>query len=550
MGRSRVLALAIGWLAILPSVALAQASITGVVRDSSGAVLPGVTVEASSPALIEKVRSATTDGTGQYRIENLRPGTYTVAFTLGGFSTVRREGIELTGTFTATVNVDLRVGGLQETVTVTGEAPIVDVQSTTQQRVFDQEVTDALPTGRLPSSLGVLIPGMTTALGAVNYTGLGAQEIGGAGGDTTTILAIHGGQSTDYRQNLNGLSTGWANEAFETLWIVNTSATQEVVVDATAVSAEGAEGGVRTNIIPRDGGNVYSGIIFGSFSNNAMAGSNFDDELRTRGMRTPNAIKVNGDFNPGFGGPVRQNRLWFYSALRYMQADAYVGDMSINRALDDLRTFTFDPDPSRPAVNEAYWLDGQARLTWQATSKHKLAWLWSQQKSCKCPSLITATTAPESGADNRHGYPLYVTTGDWSAPFTSRLLVDGSLLYHHFNWGFLPYGDSNPAAIGLTEQTTGITFKARPTGWSDRQNRILRYRATLSYITGAHSFKVGFNNSTGSSDYFNFVHQPIAYRLNNGVPNQITLRARPFHTLWEMDGDLGLFAQDRWTVDR
>jgi Carboxypeptidase regulatory-like domain len=546
---SRTLGVLISLL-LFPHVVLAQASIVGVVRDSSGGVLPGVTVEASSPALIEKVRSAVTDGTGQYRIENLRPGLYTVVFTLGGFASVRREGVELTGSFAATVNVDLRVGAVEETVTVTGEAPTVDVQNTTQQRVFDQEVTDALPTGRLPSSLGVLIPGMTTALGAVNYTGLGAQEIGGAGGDTTTILAIHGGQSTDYRQNLNGLSTGWANEAFETLWIVNTSAVQEVVIDATAVSAEGAEGGVRTNIIPRDGGNRFSGIVFASFANDAMAGNNFDDELRARGMRTPNAIKVNGEFNPGVGGPIRQDRLWFYSAARYMKADAYVGDMFLNRTVDDLSVFTFDPDPSRPATNESYWLDGQARLTWQATPKHKIAWLWSQQKSCKCPSLITATTAPESGADNRHGYPLFITTGDWSAPLTNRTLVDASVLYHHFDWGFLPYQDTNPEAIGLTEQTTGITFKARPSGWSDRRNRVLRYRASVSYITGAHSFKVGFNNSIGSSDYSSFVDQPIAYRLNNGIPNQITMRARPFRNLWEMDSDLGLFAQDRWTIDR
>jgi hypothetical protein len=538
------------FVVLLPDLALAQASITGVVRDTSGAILPGVTIEASSPALIEKVRSATTDGSGQYRIENLRPGVYTVVFTLGGFATVRREGIELTGSFTATVNADMRVGAVEETVTVTGEAPVVDVQNTTQQRVFDQEVVDALPTGRLPSSLAVLIPGMTTALGAVNYTGLGAQEIGGAGGDTTTIVAIHGGQSTDYRQNLNGLSTGWANEAFETLWIVNTSATQEVVVDATAVSAEAAEGGVRTNIIPRDGGNAFSGIVFGSFSSDALAGSNFSDDLRARGMQTPNVIKVNGDFNPGFGGPIRQDRLWFYSALRYMRADAYVGDMFINRSANDPNAVSFDPDLSQPATNEAYWLDGQGRLTWQATPRHKFAWMWSQQKSCKCPSLVNATTAPEAGADNVHGKPLFITTGDWTAPLTSRLLVDASVLYHYFDWGFLPYDDTNPDMIGINEQRTGITFRARTSGYQDRKNRVLRYRATLSYITGAHSMKVGFNNSTGSSDYLNFVHQPIGYRTNGGVPNLIFLRARPFNNLWEMDADLGLFAQDRWTVDR
>src|SRR6185295_10571073 len=113
---------------LLPAAAYAQAAITGVVRDTSGAVLPGVTVEAASPVLIEQVRSVVSDDTGQYRIVDLRPGTYSVTFTLPGFSTVRREGIELSGTFVATVNGDLKVGALEETVTVTGETPIVDVQ--------------------------------------------------------------------------------------------------------------------------------------------------------------------------------------------------------------------------------------------------------------------------------------------------------------------------------------------------------------------------------------------------------------------------------------
>src|SRR6187455_2592006 len=113
-------------LLLVPALARAQASIAGVVKDPSGAVLPGVTVEAASAVLIEKARSVTTDGTGQYRIIDLRPGAYTVTFTLQGFSTVRREGIELTGSFTATVNAELKVGELSETITVTGESPIVD----------------------------------------------------------------------------------------------------------------------------------------------------------------------------------------------------------------------------------------------------------------------------------------------------------------------------------------------------------------------------------------------------------------------------------------
>src|SRR5262245_18642726 len=120
---------AIAWLAVIPAAAYAQASITGTVTDASGGVLPGVTVEASSPALIEKVRSVSTDGTGQYRIVDLRPGIYSVTFTLTGFSNVKREGIELAGSFTASVNAELRVGTVAETITVSGEAPTVDVQN-------------------------------------------------------------------------------------------------------------------------------------------------------------------------------------------------------------------------------------------------------------------------------------------------------------------------------------------------------------------------------------------------------------------------------------
>src|SRR5213595_680451 len=160
-------------VALFPVAAYAQASIVGTVKDASAAVLPGVTVEAASPALIEKVRTAVTDGSGQYRIENLQPGAYTVTFTLPGFSIVKREGIELTGSFVATVNGEMKVGTLEETITVTGETPIVDVQSTARQRVLDKQVLDALPAGRTMAALGGLTPGVTAS----------NQDVGGQLGD-------------------------------------------------------------------------------------------------------------------------------------------------------------------------------------------------------------------------------------------------------------------------------------------------------------------------------------------------------------------------------
>src|SRR5688572_12983662 len=162
------------WVLSLPVLAHAQASITGVVRDTSGAVLPGVTVEAASPALIERVRSSTTDSTGQFRIVDLQPGSYTVTFTLTGFNVVKREAIELTGSFTALVNAEMPLGSLEETITVTGESPIVDVQSTRRQQVLERDVISAIPTGRNYYGLAVLVPGITTATNDVG--GIRSEE--------------------------------------------------------------------------------------------------------------------------------------------------------------------------------------------------------------------------------------------------------------------------------------------------------------------------------------------------------------------------------------
>src|SRR6187551_3626014 len=178
-------------VALMPATAFAQASIAGTVVDASGAVLPGVTVEATSPALIEKARSVVTDGTGQYRIEQLRGGTYTVVFTLPGFSTVRREGVELTGSFAATINAELKLGSVEETITVTGDTPIVDIQSAQRQRVIDQELLAAIPTGRTPQVAAFMIPGVN----------LSNVDVGGTNIINTTggSLSIHGGRVDDTR---------------------------------------------------------------------------------------------------------------------------------------------------------------------------------------------------------------------------------------------------------------------------------------------------------------------------------------------------------------
>ena len=295
---------------LFPSLAAAQAVITGVAKDTSGAVLPGVTVEAASPVMIEKVRSVVSDDSGQYRIVDLRPGTYSVTFTLPGFSTVKREGIELSGTFVATVNGDLRVGALEETITVTGETPIVDVQSARVQQTVSREILAAIPTARTASSIQQLIPGLVASVNSPSDVG-GAS--GTAGGGTGSI---HGGRAVDSRSMNDGLSTNHAGGAGGGGNNANVAGAQEIVVSTSGGLGEAETSGVTLNLIPREGGNNFSGTYFTNGANGSMQGSNYTQALKDQGLRAPAKILKVYDFNPMGGGRIIRNRLWFYITER------------------------------------------------------------------------------------------------------------------------------------------------------------------------------------------------------------------------------------------
>jgi hypothetical protein len=536
-------------IVLIPSITYAQASIAGIVKDASGAVLPGVTVEASSPALIERTRSVVTDGTGQYKIVDLRPGTYTVTFTLPGFSTVRRDGVELSGAFTATVNADLKVGTVEETITVSGETPIVDIQSTTRQQVLDHGVIDAVPTGRLVQNLGVLLPGVSIS-GGLTLNGVGTQDVGGSSGNAVSQLASHGGRGLDQRTTMNGLSLMLSAGVNNTPYVPNMGSTQEVTIDTSGVSAEAAEGGVRVNVIPKEGGNTFRGLIFASFANESMQSSNFTDRLKTRGFTTPNALKKVADVNPAFGGPIRKDKLWFYASHRLQIAQNWVGGMFFDATYNDPNVWTLNQDPNHRVSNDGMWNEGNVRLTWQATQRNKFGLSFAKEHMCTCPSAIRATTSP--GFDNHWGWPHHLLTTEWTSPVTSRLLLEAGMFHQYHRWGWFPYTGTNPDVIGVLEQSSQINYKLRPAGFADRWQHDLRYRAAASYITGAHAFKVGFNNGNGDIDALLFLNgrQNLYYRFNNGVPNLITVYATPYHDGWNLDHDLGIFAQDRWTITR
>src|SRR4051812_49131142 len=299
MGASvRILILG-AWLGVVPTAVYAQAVIAGTVKDPCGAALPGVVVEAASPALIEKVRSAVTDGSGQYRVEDLRPGVYTLTFTLQGFSTVRREGVELSGSFTVTINADLTVGTLAETVTVTGETPVVDVQSARREVTLSGEAIKSIPTVRSYNAVVVVVPGVVTNL---NDT---------VTGTTTTQFPIHGGRNNEGRMMVDGLNLGTAVGGNQPAsYVADIGNAQEITFTTSGSLGESETAGLSMNIVPKTGGNTMSGSIYFSGSGEKLQADNLTQELKDAGLASPTPLTKVYDLNGAFGGPIRKDRLW------------------------------------------------------------------------------------------------------------------------------------------------------------------------------------------------------------------------------------------------
>jgi hypothetical protein len=541
-------------LLFIPAAAYAQASITGTVRDTSGAVLPGVTIEAASPVLIEKTRSVISDGSGQFRIVDLRPGLYTVTFSLAGFNTVKREGVELTGTFTAAINAEMKVGSLQETITVTGATPTVDLQSTTKQRVMNHEIIDAVPTGRLYANLGVLVPGVAS----------NQADVGGSTGDNMPSLTAHGSKAVDMRVLQNGVTTATLQAGGNIgMATPNVQAMQEVAIDSGSVSAELATGGPRVNFIPRDGGNTFKSSTFISYASSGLQANNLTQDLIDRGLKVADAVKVNYDINPGFGGPIAKDKVWFWYTGRWNKADNYVGGMYYNLNANNPASFTYAPDTSKQAFTDIWQTDNQIRMTYQYSPRNKFAATWDQQTRCNCPFYVSANRSPEA-ANDRRSPTQRLLHGEWSSPITSKVLLEGVILHRTERWGNMPpylepegfLSGSAPGIIGVNEQggsIPGLWYRSGGTGNGIYNNTWVPnyfWRAAASYITGKQAIKVGINDAFGNLNQTQYNYAPITYRFNNGVPNQITEWATPYTILNDEVHDLGIFAQDRFTLSR
>ncbi|HJZ77946.1 MAG TPA: carboxypeptidase regulatory-like domain-containing protein [Vicinamibacterales bacterium] len=549
-------------LVLLPSSVWAQAAITGVVKDASGAVLPGVTVEAASPALIERVRSAVTDGTGQYRIVDLRPGTYSVTFTLTGFTTVKREGIELSGTFVATVNGDLRVGAIQETVTVTGESPIVDVQSAKAQTTINRDIISAIPTSRNVGGLQAVIPGMV---------GLGITDSGGInGGSGGSAGSLHGGRPSDSRTMSDGLNMGWAG-ANSNAAVLNSAGAQEIVVSTSGGLGEAETAGVVLNVVPRDGGNTFSGTVVFDGASGSMQGSNYTQALKDAGLRSPAALLKVWEINPMGGGRIIRDKLWFYLSYRETYGENTIPGMWFNRNGGDPTKWLVDFDTSRPAFSDVRDRTYIGRLTWQATPRNKFTFQDSEQYSIR--NKIgggSSTRTPEAQGLTLYT-PGHTRTFTWTSPFTNRMLFEagwGSYMSNYANDAPRVDGLHNNALISVLDQgvspgtgITGLTYRFdNPLGGGFQHHQIgtlANLRASVSYVTGAHNLKVGYMGgfSNPSQSYYNFTPF-VQFRFNGGVPNQLTETAQfggSGASAVEFVRNLAptsFYAQDQWTNQR
>jgi hypothetical protein len=567
-------------MVLVPSAALAQVTLSGTVKDASGAVLPGATVEAVSPVLIEKVRSAVSDGTGQYRITELPPGVYTVTISLQGFTTYKREGVELVGAGVTTINADLRVGALQETITVTGETPIVDVQSTRRQQVIDDDTLKAIPATRGYNALIFLVPSITGGNNQIDLM------------PAMRIFYSHGGRGNEGRTMVDGLSTGSAfNGGGVSGYIIDTANSQEMQLSLSGGLGEVEVGGAIVNFVPKSGGNVFSGSLFASTAGQWSQGDNLDDRLRSFGIQQAATLYKNWDYSGSLGGPFLRDKLWFFTNFRNFGSHEDILGMYANKNAGDATKWTYERDPNvkaRSAVSRGIM---SMRLTSQVTARNKVGFFYDHQFACDGSTLTTqpggcrprgedwvasgtATVAPEaaSGAQGTTNSGAFgyadsyqkVMQATWTSPVTSRLLLEAGASTYISKWGWMEQPGAIRNLIQVTEQNSinacpgqatacptpaNMVFRALDWNFNNMQNPTT-WRAAASYVTGAHSMKAGYvaaYNRTNNQNFYNF--NRLNYRTQNGVPNQFTMNIGNW-LIKDRSQYHAFYAQDQWTINR
>jgi len=539
--------------AMLPGTLLAQQSgqsaIAGVVKDSTGGVLPGVTVEATSPALIEKSRSAVTNESGQYRVVDLRPGVYTVTFTLAGFTTVVRENVVLESNFVAPINIEMAVGNVEQSITVNAESPIVDVQTSQRREVVNSQMLESLPTGRNFVTMASTVP---SVLGVLDVGGSSTMWVGGS-------LTVHGSLNADSRTLIDGMvadamfSGGQCSCVYD-----NEAQTQEIAVQVSGGSAENQLSGVLVNRIPRTGGNKFSGDLVTTFANTDLSSQNATPELFARGLTLPAQLYKQYDINYTLDGPIVKDRVWFFVSGRNWAYNNYVAG-AVNadgtQAIDDNNIKAFP-----------------ARITAQLTPKNKFTAMFDWSNKVRGHANLSGTIAPE--ASLRQSQPAqHIAQGKWTSTLTSQLLLEAGYnqTLNNARYEFEPqvavgechtafalcppgtgYGSIPHQDLTLgTNTVAAVTGTGVQTGPQSMPTMSHYITTSLSYVTGAHALKVGFQDRIGwQQDIRQNINADLTQQYRNGVPTQVLIYNTPTASRNNVDADLGLYVQDTWTTRR
>jgi hypothetical protein len=592
MRRVLCVAVALAGIMLLPKSVHAQATIAGVIRDASAAVLPGVTVEASSPALIEKNRTVVSDGTGQYRITDLPPGTYSVSFSLTGFSTVKREDVIVSGSGVITINADMRVGALEETLTVTGQSPIVDTQSIRREVVLNNETLSTLPATRGYGSALAAVP----ALSSGGVAGANAQAAPTT--PTMTFFTAHGGPSGEGRVMTNGLTVAAPFGGGGVSDVTYDSANaEEMQVLVSGGLGEAETGGPSINIVPKSGGNQFRGSAFYSTSGDWATSNNLDDQLRSYGITQPPTLRTNWDTSFSLGGPIKRDRLWFFANVRGWANANVVNGIFANRFAGDASHWDYSADESIESRQSEGRKIIAARLTAQVTPRNRVTFSHDYQRRCGGSTLredgdgcrqagsdwIASgrtfgpdTVSPET-FPGYHNFPYNTTQVTYSAPVSSRTLIEAG--YSRFTYAYARFGQAAPDGlmdlIPVTEQSSiygrpntsyrGV-FDPLDFGFNDNDALNSSWRASIAYVTGSHNMKVGYSGS------FQEVHNgrvpnhtQLRYTFNANAPVSAACPAGGAPRLcpvavsyflsprWDQHDRtqaLGFYAQDQWTVGR
>ena len=517
-------------VALLPAGVQAQSSITGAVRDETGGALPGVTVEASSPDLIGITRVVFTDNEGLYRLIDLRPGTYAVTLTLPGFDTIRREGITLQANFTATVNVEMPVGTISETLTVSGIAPVVDTQNTRSQTVLTKELLEALPSSRtwgtntVPAITRVVDVGGSSAVGGLNLKAYGDNEY-------WNVIRVEG-------MNVNAAGT-WPGIYY------NFDSLEEVVYQVGGGDAEATSSGVIVNMIPRQGGNQLSSDTTVVFSNNSMTSSNINDELRSQGLTAPSALHHLHDINTSLGGAIG-DKFRFFASVR-------------NWTTDSFKANAFNADGTQ-AIDKYKMNNATGRLTYQLSPRNKISAQYDFSSKVQGSRGFGNGFSPE--ATYRSRTSKWPPSGNSVTKFTSavsnKLFVDVGYSTNLFQlYGVYqpevalpsatdPFGD-----IAKRDVVLGRTFGAAPTGETYLQTMTYNLNASVTYVTGSHAFKVGQQFSrahlgSGRSQQ----NGSLVQQYREGVPDSVVVYNTPTIVQTDLDYKIGFYVQDSWRVNR